>query len=128
MQVPEALRKQVKEIASSMRAGELRAAAQRLTEVYRQNVGHPPLRTEAERVAYALVRMPATYAAVRSALSATSECLPGWEPTSMLDLGSGPGTAVWAAAEQFAHLQSVIALEREAAFTQLASRLAEGLR
>ena len=128
MQVPEALRKKVQEIASSMSAGELRAAAQRLTEVYRQEAGPPPLRTEAERIAYALVRMPATYAAVRSALSATSECLPGWEPTSMLDLGSGPGTAVWAVAEQFTRLQCVIALEREAAFTQLASRLAEGLR
>lgn len=127
MQLPEALRRATRELADAVGDGELRAAAQRLSQVYRQDSAPPPLRTAAERSAYIIVRMPATYAAVRAALSATSECLPGWEPTSLLDLGSGPGTAVWAASGQFTHLQRSIAIEREAAFTQLASELATEL-
>ncbi len=128
MQLPESLRKATQELARTVNPGELRTATQTLSDIYRQDTAPPPLRTQAERVAYTLVRMPATYAAVRAALNATSECLAGWQPASLLDLGSGPGTAVWAAAEQFPRMQSAVAIEREAAFTQLASELARTLR
>jgi ribosomal protein RSM22 (predicted rRNA methylase) len=127
MQLPEGLRKATQDMAATAGAGELRAAAQTLSKLYRQDSGPPPLRTEVERIAYTLIRMPATYAAVRVALSAISECLFGWEPTSLLDLGSGPGTGVWAAVGQFTSLRSSIGIEREAAFIQLASRLGKGL-
>ena len=42
----------------------------------------------------------------------------------MLDIGSGPGTALWAAVEQWPSLQTLTALEREATFIHLARRLA----
>jgi ribosomal protein RSM22 (predicted rRNA methylase) len=42
----------------------------------------------------------------------------------MLDIGSGPGTALWAAVEQWPSLQSLTAWERENAFIALGERLA----
>lgn len=126
--MPETLRRGVQELAATVSSSELRAAAQKLSESYRQEGEPPPLRTEADRIAYAIVRMPATYAAVSNALSATSECLPGWEPTSFLDLGSGPGTGAWAVVERFPHLESMLAVEREATLTRLASKLTQSLQ
>lgn len=48
-------------------------------------------------LAYAASRMPACYAALSRVLGEVAERRPGWRPTSQLDFGSGPGTAVWAA-------------------------------
>jgi len=124
MQLPEALHDRISELSRALGPRELQKAAQKLSEVYRKDSVPPPLRTEAERLAYLLVRMPATYAAIHNALSAVVECLPGWEPNSMLDLGTGPGTGLWAAIEIHHQLESADAVEREAAFIQLAMKLA----
>lgn len=48
-------------------------------------------------LAYATSRMPACYAALSRVLGEVADRRPGWRPASMLDFGSGPGTAVWAA-------------------------------
>ncbi len=44
-------------------------------------------------------RMPACYASVYKVLEEVSMRLPAFAPESMLDFGSGPGTAIWAAHE-----------------------------
>ena len=51
--------------------------------------------------------MPATYAADVASLNALVEIRPDFAPTSLLDVGAGPGTATWAAAEAFPSLQDV---------------------
>ena len=48
-------------------------------------------------VAYAVMRMPACYAAAAHVLHELRECRPDLQPGSMLDFGAGPGTATWAA-------------------------------
>lgn len=48
-------------------------------------------------LAYAATRLPACYAALRHVLSEVAGRRPGWRPSSQLDFGAGPGTAVWAA-------------------------------
>ncbi len=50
-------------------------------------------------LAYATARLPSTYAAVRNVLQRLkiSRGEAGWAPQTMLDFGSGPGTAAWAA-------------------------------
>ena len=57
----------------------------------------PVLRDRSDVAAYAAYRMPATFEAVRSALTALAAAAPGWEPGSHLDVGGGTGAAVWAA-------------------------------
>ena len=63
---------------------------------------HP---TATDALAYALARMPATYAAVAAGLNALSEIKPDFAPATLLDVGAGPGTATWAAAEILLALQ-----------------------
>ncbi|MCL2730314.1 MAG: small ribosomal subunit Rsm22 family protein [Actinomycetia bacterium] len=80
-----------------------RASAQveRLIENYRGTTptAAPILRDAADAAAYAAYRMPATYAAVRSALGAFRAQAGAWAPGSHLDLGGGTGAATWAVAD-----------------------------
>src|SRR6266545_2556390 len=72
--------------------------AQLLSERYRAPRTAPgaPLATgEMQALGYAALILPATYAQLRGALAATAARIPGWAPATMLDLGSGPGTALW---------------------------------
>lgn len=62
----------------------------------------PVLRDRADVAAYAAYRMPATYEAVRSALDALREAVPGWAPVTHTDIGGGTGAASWAVAESWA--------------------------
>ncbi|MEV5431020.1 small ribosomal subunit Rsm22 family protein [Streptomyces sp. NPDC052701] len=56
----------------------------------------PILRDRADVAAYAAYRMPATFEAVRSALAAFADAVPGWAPDSHTDVGGGTGAAAWA--------------------------------
>ncbi len=73
---------------------------------------------------YAALILPAAYAQLSGAMQAVRARIPHWQPPSMLDLGSGPGTALWAAIEQWPSLQTLTAWEREPAFIDLGRRLA----
>src|ERR1700716_4236865 len=77
-----------------------------ISQTYRDGGGSTTIRTEADALAYALARMPATYAAVTASLNALREITPHFAPATLLDVGAGPGTATWAAAEAFSSLQS----------------------
>jgi ribosomal protein RSM22 (predicted rRNA methylase) len=76
-----------------------------ISQTYREGGGSGAIRTEIDALAYALVRMPATYAAVTASLNALREIPPHFAPASLLDVGAGPGTATWAAAEAFSSLK-----------------------
>ncbi|MCB5907139.1 small ribosomal subunit Rsm22 family protein [Streptomyces pinistramenti] len=58
----------------------------------------PVLRDRADVAAYAAYRMPATFEAVRAALTAFAGRLPDWSPATHVDIGGGTGAATWAAA------------------------------
>ncbi|NEU99738.1 small ribosomal subunit Rsm22 family protein, partial [Bradyrhizobium uaiense] len=91
-----------------------------ISETYRAGGGSGMIRTETDALAYALARMPATYAAVVASLNALTEIRPDFSPTSLLDVGAGPGTASWAAAEVFSSLHDFILLDANAALRTLA--------
>jgi ribosomal protein RSM22 (predicted rRNA methylase) len=80
--------------------------------------------TEAERCAYVVSRMPATYAVVLEVLRELERRHPQAEIRSLLDLGAGPGTAMWAAAEAFPSLQEINLIERDSQLIALGKRLA----
>ncbi len=103
-------------------------AAQRsakISETYRDGGGSGAIRTEADALAYALARMPATYAAVTASLNALCEVRPDFAPKRLLDLGAGPGTATWAAAEAFSSLADFTLVDANAALRTLALDLFE---
>ncbi len=98
-------------------------AAERATlisKTYRDGGGSAAIRTEADALAYALARMPATYAAVTASLNALRKITPGFAPASLLDVGAGPGTATWAATEAFSSLKTFTLLDTNSALRALA--------
>jgi ribosomal protein RSM22 (predicted rRNA methylase) len=97
-----------------------------ISKTYRDGGGSGAIASEADALAYALARMPATYAAVTASLNALGAIRPGFEPASLLDVGAGPGTATWAAAEAFPSLQSFTLLDANSALRTLALDLGNG--
>jgi ribosomal protein RSM22 (predicted rRNA methylase) len=102
---------------------EIAARAAAISRTYRDGGSSMTIKSESDALAYALVRMPATYAAVSSCLNALGETRPEFTPNSLLDVGAGPGTASWAAAEAFLSLQNFMLLDINAALQTLALAL-----
>ena len=103
-------------------------AAQRsgmISQTYRAGGGSHVIRSEADALAYALARMPATYAAVTASLNAFAEIRPDFAPVTLLDCGAGPGTATWAAAQAFDTLRSFALVDANPALRNLAIDLAK---
>src|SRR6185295_1535270 len=92
----------------------------RISETYRGGGNSAAIRSEADALAYALARMPATYAAVAASLNALREMRPDFAPKRLLDIGAGPGTATWAAAEAFSSLADFTSIDANPALRSLA--------
>jgi ribosomal protein RSM22 (predicted rRNA methylase) len=101
-------------------------AAASISRTYRDGGGSAAIRSGTDALAYALARMPATYAAVTASLNALREIAPHFAPQALLDVGAGPGTASWAAAEAFSSLQGFTLLDANSALRALALDLAAG--
>jgi ribosomal protein RSM22 (predicted rRNA methylase) len=94
--------------------------AARISASYRGGGNSVTIRNAADALAYALARMPATYAAITASLNALVETRPDFAPRSLLDVGAGPGTATWAAAETWSSLLNVVLLDANPALRELA--------
>lgn len=115
MQLPEELQSAIDQVAQhSPSLSKARAA---LTQDYKEGRSSP-FGDEAKRLAYLGARMPATYAAVRQALQNIPPC------GHILDLGAGPGTASWAAADLFPSLKRLTLIEKSSDAITLGQTLA----
>jgi len=103
---------------------ETAARAETISKTYRDGGGSAGIATETDAMAYALARMPATYAAVAACLTALQEARPDFAPHSLLDVGAGPGTASFAAAEAFSSLATFTLLDANPVLRLLALDLA----
>ena len=102
----------------------VRAAS--ISQTYREGGGSATIRDHTDALAYALARMPATYAAAIAGLNALRESVRDFAPKSLLDIGAGPGTAAWAAAAAFPSLLNFTLLDANGALRALALDLAGG--
>jgi ribosomal protein RSM22 (predicted rRNA methylase) len=102
------------------------ARAAIISQTYRGGGTSVAIASGTDALAYALARMPATYAAVAASLNALCAIAPEFAPSSLLDVGAGPGTATWAAAEAFSSLRNFSLLDANAALRALALDLASG--
>jgi ribosomal protein RSM22 (predicted rRNA methylase) len=110
---------------SKIDRGLLAQASAQLTQQYKAaNFASPVLATAAQRAAYLAVRLPATYAASWRVFSEVRRLVPETEIGSLLDLGAGPGTALFAAAEVFPAIQQATLIESDAALIDLGRGLA----
>ena len=102
---------------------ELRGRVAALSHRYRTEQiadAAPGMRDALDALAYAVVRMPATFRALHAALSTVQH-----PPTTHLDLGGGTGAAAWAAASLWPAISTEI-VERQPAAIHLGRQLATG--
>lgn len=126
MQLPSRLRSAIEHEAEGVKPSELAHAATELSARYRAEhpfVGNFP-DNEPQRVAYLATRMPATYAVLRSVFAEFRRLLPDNDVESLLDLGCGPGSALWAAVETFDELKSATLCDRDPHLMRLGKTLA----
>lgn len=82
------------------------------------------IRGRDDALAYALARLPATYAACARVFGEAARMIPEFAPQSLLDAGCGPGGGSWAAREAWSALETVTWLDANLPFLDLAQRLA----
>lgn len=80
--------------------------------------------SELHRMAYIATRMPATFGAVKAALLQLHTIFPTFAPSSLLDIGAGPGTASWAAASLFSSLSHFTLFEQDSSLISIGKKLA----
>lgn len=102
----------------------LSRAAAELSAQYRAGRPGAFIASELHRLAYLAARLPATFAAARAVLGEVRRLMPDRPITSLLDLGVGPGTASWAAAQVFVELRRLTLVERDEGWLRLGKALA----
>ncbi|MEZ3182149.1 small ribosomal subunit Rsm22 family protein [Streptomyces pimonensis] len=109
----ETLRSALAGLLDGLPARQAAQAVERLIATYRgaTPTEAPILRDRADVAAYAAYRMPATFEAVRSALEAFADAVPGWAPGGHVDVGGGTGAAAWAASATWGGERPVTVLD-----------------
>jgi len=118
--LPAELRAALEAKLEGLSRNDVAARAASISKTYRDGGGSSAIKSRTDALAYALARMPATYAAVSACLNALLEARPGFAPQSLLDVGAGPGTASWAVAEAFPTLTFFVLLDANHALRTLA--------
>jgi ribosomal protein RSM22 (predicted rRNA methylase) len=102
----------------------LTKAFERISERYRNETGFF-LQTEEERWAYLFTRLPGTFAVALKVFEEIKSRCPDLAPKSLLDVGAGPGTGMWAAAEVFGtYLEECTLIEQDSEFLSIGKQLA----
>jgi ribosomal protein RSM22 (predicted rRNA methylase) len=120
------LRQAVDRALNGVPLADLTATAATLSQRYREERRDGALHVGSHRdaLAYLAVRLPATYAAVRASFAAIAEARPDFAPRTALDVGAGPGTALWAAADCWPDLAEALLVEASPAFRACGEALA----
>jgi ribosomal protein RSM22 (predicted rRNA methylase) len=126
MRLPRELAEAIQAEVDKVERRRLAQATAQLIERYKAgNFSSPAISNEAQRAAYLVVRLPATYAACRRVFSEIQLQAPQAEIASMLDLGAGPGTALFAASEAFPTLREATLVEADDRWLALGMGLAQ---
>jgi ribosomal protein RSM22 (predicted rRNA methylase) len=126
MELPPALRLAVDRFLEGTPLEQLRAASERLSGRYRSETrdGRLHLDDALAVKAYLAARLPATYAAIRASMSYVTEAAPDFAPTSLIDIGAGPGSVLWAAADCWDGIEKATMVEASEAVRSVGRSLA----
>eukprot|EP01133_Synstelium_polycarpum_P014578 gene14578-17236_t len=79
-----------------------------------------------QALAYIAHRMPGVFACTKRVFEEIARRVPNFQPTTMLDYGSGPGTVIWSARETWSSLEQIKAIEPSAFMVDIAKKMLEG--
>lgn len=126
LNLPESISTAVAGILARSSTRELAAHAAQLHERYMTRAkenGKAFVQSPSDILAYLALRAPATYAQIASALLQIQTRVPNWKPKTVLDLGCGPGTGVWAAKTIWPELSDFTGIDQEQYFLSLAQEI-----
>jgi ribosomal protein RSM22 (predicted rRNA methylase) len=126
VELPAPLRQGVDNLLEKVPLPALKQAARTLSDRYRAELrdGRLHMGDDMAVKAYLATRLPATYAAVRASLDALAEARPDFQPKSLLDIGAGPGTMLWATTDLWSDLEQAVLVEASAAVRKIGQSLA----
>jgi ribosomal protein RSM22 (predicted rRNA methylase) len=129
MELPATLRQAVDRMLAGTSLPDLQKAADLLSRRYRAEIrdGRLHVSDALAAKAYLAARLPATYAAIRRSLADAVELSGNDAPQSMLDIGSGPGTALWAALAEWPELAAATLVEASDAMREAGALLAQDI-
>ena len=123
-ELPRALRAALERALEGVPRKNLAERARATSEAYRAGAPSSGVIREADdALAYALTRLPATYAACAAVFEEAARMAPGFLPLSMLDAGAGTAAASWAALETWSGVAAVTWLDASSPFLSLAASL-----
>ncbi|MBX3581516.1 MAG: methyltransferase type 11 [Rhizobiaceae bacterium] len=127
MELPTALRQAVDRYLEGTPLAALREAADRLSRRYRAETrdGRMHLDDDIAIKAYLAARLPATYAAIRAGMEQVAYATPGFRPRTLIDIGAGPGSVLWAASDCWESLETATLIEASAAARKAGMALSE---
>ncbi|MBV8746689.1 MAG: methyltransferase type 11 [Xanthobacteraceae bacterium] len=130
MELPPLLRRNVDRALNGVGLADLTASAAALSQRYRDEHrdNGPVVRNGRDALAYIAVRLPATYAALRASFAAVAQARPEFTPETAVDIGAGPGTALWAAADCWPDLADAFLIEASPIFRACGEELARGAK
>ncbi|WP_434721907.1 small ribosomal subunit Rsm22 family protein [Mesorhizobium sp. RIZ17] len=128
MELPARLRQGVDSLVEKVPLPALKQAAKTLSERYRAELrdGRLHMGEDMAVKAYLATRLPATYAAVRASLQTLTDARPDFQPKTLLDVGAGPGTMLWATTDVWPELERAVLVEASAAVRKVGQSLVEG--
>lgn len=127
MEMDYMLRMKIEEKVDGIPRAKLIKSAENISNKYRSESGKGErlVSDEIDTITYAAVRMPATFAAVSSAMKYTME-IENFEIKTVLDIGAGTGTVAWVVSEMLESWESITCIEREPSMIKLGKSLMEG--
>ena len=128
MQLPQDLQSAMERLLEDRNDTQGRDAARAVSERYRdkrRNSAEQMVSTTAAAAAYTATRMPATWAAIRSAMEQVAALCRHWHPHTLLDVGAGTGAAAWAAVSVWPDLSRATLAERSEVMSSMGKALAE---
>lgn len=125
MELSAALREAVEAALDGVPLDDLQKASDRLTQRYRSETRDDAwhIADDLAARAYLAVRMPATYAAIRASFEAAARLRPDFAPRDVLDIGAGPGTALFAARDCWSSVANAELVEANPAIRHWGERL-----
>lgn len=126
MQIPASWRDAISDLLHAVSRSVLADRAERISGLYRDGGGSSTaIRDEADALAYALTRSPATFGAVHNVLERLRERAPQFAPATALDVGAGAGAASWAIAELWPELHFITQADNNAPLLKLGKKLTQ---
>ncbi len=129
MDLPEQLGQAIEAALGDTSRGTLEAATASLSQRYRAETrdGRQHVSDELAAKAYIASRLPATFAAVHASLDHAFSQRPDFAPQSLLDIGAGPGTVLFAVQDLWPDLANAVLVEASSAMRGIGAVLVPGM-